>query len=163
MPKVALTTLGCKVNQFETETMEGLFKRAGYTVVPFEARADVYVINTCSVTSLGDRKSRQIIRRAHRENERAVIAVCGCYAQVAPEEIKAIAGVRVVLGTKERAQIVDYVERALREDGILDGVGDIMQAHTFEDIPLYDSPQRTRAFLKIEDGCQNFCSYCIIP
>lgn len=163
MPKVALTTLGCKVNQFETETMEGLFKRAGYTVVPFEARADVYVINTCSVTSLGDRKSRQIIRRAHRENERAVIAVCGCYAQVAPEEIKAIEGVRVVLGTKERAHIVDYVERALREDGILDGVGDIMQAHTFEDIPLYDSPQRTRAFLKIEDGCENFCSYCIIP
>ena len=163
MPKVALTTLGCKVNQFETETMEGLFKRAGYTIVPFEERADVYVINTCSVTSLGDRKSRQIIRRAHRENERAVIAVCGCYAQVAPEEIKAIEGVRVVLGTKERAQIVDYVERALREDGILDGVGDIMQAHTFEDIPLYDSPQRTRAFLKIEDGCENFCSYCIIP
>ena len=163
LPKVALTTLGCKVNQFETETMEGLFKRAGYTVVPFEERADVYVINTCSVTSLGDRKSRQIIRRAHRENERAVIAVCGCYAQVAPEEIKAIEGVRVVLGTKERAQIVDYVERALREDGILDGVGDIMQAHTFEDIPLYDSPQRTRAFLKIEDGCENFCSYCIIP
>ena len=143
--------------------MEGLFKRAGYTVVPFEERADVYVINTCSVTSLGDRKSRQIIRRAHRENERAVIAVCGCYAQVAPEEIKAIEGVRVVLGTKERAHIVDYVERALREDGILDGVGDIMQAHTFEDIPLYDSPQRTRAFLKIEDGCENFCSYCIIP
>lgn len=163
MPKVALTTLGCKVNQFETETMEGLFKRAGYTVVPFEERADVYVINTCSVTSLGDRKSRQVIRRAHRENERAVIAVCGCYAQVAPEEIKAIEGVRVVLGTKERAHIVDYVERALREDGILDGVGDIMQAHTFEDIPLYDSPQRTRAFLKIEDGCENFCSYCIIP
>ena len=143
--------------------MEGLFKRAGYTVVPFEERADVYVINTCSVTSLGDRKSRQIIRRAHRETERAVIAVCGCYAQVAPEEIKAIEGVRVVLGTKERAQIVDYVERALREDGILDGVGDIMQAHTFEDIPLYDSPQRTRAFLKIEDGCETFCSYCIIP
>lgn len=163
MPKVALTTLGCKVNQFETETMEGLFKRAGYTVVPFEEAADVYVINTCSVTSLGDRKSRQVIRRAHRENERAVIAVCGCYAQVAPEEIKAIEGVRVVLGTKERAHIVDYVERALREDGILDGVGDIMQAHTFEDIPLYDSPQRTRAFLKIEDGCENFCSYCIIP
>ena len=161
--KAALTTLGCKVNQFETETMEGLFKQRGYTIVPFDEAADVYVINTCSVTSLGDRKSRQIIRRAHRENERAVIAVCGCYAQVAPEEIKAIEGVRVVLGTKERAQIVDYVERALREDGILDGVGDIMQAHTFEDIPLYDSPQRTRAFLKIEDGCENFCSYCIIP
>ena len=88
--KVALTTLGCKVNQFETETMEGLFKQRGYEVVPFEARADVYVINTCSVTSLGDRKSRQIIRRAHRENPQAIVAVCGCYAQVAPDEIRAI-------------------------------------------------------------------------
>lgn len=161
--KVALTTLGCKVNQFETETMEGLFKKRGYEVVPFEQRADVYVVNTCSVTSLGDRKSRQIIRRAHRENPQAVIAVCGCYAQVAPEEIKAIEGVRVVLGTKERAHIVDYVEKAMHEDGIQGTITDIMQAKTFEDIPLYDSPERTRAFLKIEDGCQNFCSYCIIP
>lgn len=143
--------------------MEGLFKRAGYTVVPFEERADVYVINTCSVTSLGDRKSRQIIRRAHRENPQAIVAVCGCYAQVAPDEIRAIEGVRVVLGTKERAHIVDYVEKAMHEDGIQGTITDIMQAKTFEDIPLYDSPQRTRAFLKIEDGCENFCSYCIIP
>ena len=161
--KVALTTLGCKVNQFETETMEGLFKQRGYEVVSFEARADVYVINTCSVTSLGDRKSRQIIRRAHRENPQAIVAVCGCYAQVAPDEIRAIEGVRVVLGTKERAHIVDYVEKAMQEDGIQGTITDIMKAKTFEDIPLYDSPERTRAFLKIEDGCQNFCSYCIIP
>lgn len=96
-------------------------------------------------------------------NEQAVIAVCGCYAQVHPEEIKAIEGVRVVLGTKERGHIVEYVEQAAREDGILDEVGNIMEAKEFEDIPLYDMPQRTRAFLKIEDGCQNFCSYCIIP
>ncbi len=161
--KVALTTLGCKVNQFETETMEGLFKQRGYEVVPFDACADVYVINTCSVTSLGDRKSRQIIRRAHRENPQAIVAVCGCYAQVAPDEIRAIEGVRVVLGTKERAHIVDYVEKAMHEDGIQGTITDIMQAKTFEDIPLYDSPERTRAFLKIEDGCQNFCAYCIIP
>ena len=161
--KAALTTLGCKVNQFETETMEGLFKQRGYSIVPFDEAADVYVINTCSVTSLGDRKSRQIIRRAHRTNADAIIAVCGCYAQVAPEEIRAIEGVRVVLGTKERAQIVDYVERAMREDGILDGVTDIRAARVFEDIPIFDSPERTRAFLKIEDGCENFCSYCIIP
>lgn len=163
LPKVALTTLGCKVNQFETESMEGLFKKNGYDIVPFEEKADFYVINTCSVTSLGDRKSRQIIRRAQRMNEQAVIAVCGCYAQVHPEEIKAIEGVRVVLGTKERGHIVEYVEQAAREDGILDEVGNIMEAKEFEDIPLYDMPQRTRAFLKIEDGCQNFCSYCIIP
>ncbi len=163
MPKVALTTLGCKVNQFETETMEGLFKQKGYEIVPFEETADFYVINTCSVTSLGDRKSRQIIRRAQRQNEQAIIAVCGCYSQVHPEEIKAIEGVRVVLGTKERSQIVELVEQAAREDGIIDEVGNIMEARDFEDIPLYDMPQRTRAFLKIEDGCQNFCSYCIIP
>lgn len=163
MPKVALTTLGCKVNQFETETMEGLFKKSGYDIVPFEEKADFYVINTCSVTSLGDRKSRQIIRRAQRTNDKAIIAVCGCYSQVHPEEIKAIEGVRVVLGTKERSKIVEYVEQAAREDGILDEVGNIMEAREFEDIPIYDMPQRTRAFLKIEDGCQNFCSYCIIP
>lgn len=163
MPKVALTTLGCKVNQFETETMEGLFKQKGYEIVPFTEKADFYVINTCSVTSLGDRKSRQVIRRANRQNDKSIIAVCGCYSQVHPEEIKAIEGVRVVLGTKERHHIVEYVEQAAREDGILDEVGNIMEAHDFEDIPLYDMPQRTRAFLKIEDGCQNFCSYCIIP
>ena len=163
MPSVALTTLGCKVNQFETESMEGLFKQRGYEIVPFTGKADVYVVNTCSVTSMGDRKSRQIVRRARHENPDAIIAVCGCYAQGSPDEVKAIEGVRVVLGTKERAHIVDYVEEAMREDGILDEVGDIMQAHDFEDIPLYDMPQRTRAFLKIEDGCENFCSYCIIP
>ena len=156
-------TLGCKVNQFETETMEGLFKKQGYEIVPFTEAADFYVINTCSVTSLGEKKSRQLIRRAKRQNEQAIIAVTGCYSQVAPEEIKAIDGVRVVLGTKERAHIVDYVEQAAREDGILDEVTDIMQADAFEDIPLYDVPQRTRAFLKIQEGCSNFCSYCIIP
>ena len=95
--KAALTTLGCKVNQFETETMEGLFKQRGYGIVPFDEAADVYVINTCSVTSLGDRKSRQVIRRAHRTNPAAIIAVCGCYSQVAPDAIRAIKGVRVVL------------------------------------------------------------------
>ena len=163
MPKAALTTLGCKVNQFETETMEGLFRQRGYAIVPFDEAADVYVINTCSVTSLGEKKSRQLIRRARRLNESAVIAVTGCYAQVAPEEIRAIEGVRVVLGTKERAAIVDHVERAAREAGVFDGTGDIMHASEFEDIPLFGAPARTRAFLKIEEGCENFCSFCIIP
>ena len=163
MPKAALTTLGCKVNQFETETMEGLFRQRGYTIVPFDEMADVYVINTCSVTSLGERKSRQLIRRARRLNERAVIAVTGCYAQVSPEEIRAIEGVRVVLGTKERVGIVDHVERAARESGVFDGTGDIMHTSEFEDIPLFGAPARTRAFLKIEEGCENFCSFCIIP
>ncbi|MBQ1336525.1 MAG: tRNA (N(6)-L-threonylcarbamoyladenosine(37)-C(2))-methylthiotransferase MtaB [Selenomonadaceae bacterium] len=163
MPTVAFATLGCKVNQFETETVEGLFRQRGYEVVPFSEAADVYVINTCSVTSLGDSKSRQLIRRARRQNDAAIIAVTGCYAQVSPEEIKALDGVRVVLGTKDRAKIVDYVEQAAREDGLLDGVADVMEQGEFEDIPLFGMPTRTRAFLKIEDGCQNFCSYCIIP
>ena len=157
-------TLGCKVNQFETETMEGLFRARGYDIVPFEGRADVYVINTCSVTHLSDRKSRQLIRRAARTNPAACIAVTGCYAQVAPEEIRALDGVRVVIGTKERARIVDYVEASLRADtGALGTITDIMQARVFEDIPLQALPHRTRAFLKIEDGCQNFCTFCIIP
>ena len=156
-------TLGCKVNQFETETMEGLFKQRGYAIVPFQEAADVYVINTCSVTSLGDRKSRQIIRRAHRQNPSAILAVTGCYAQASPGEAAAIEGVRVVVGTRQRAQIVDFVEQAMREDGVLEEVVDVMQPSPFEDIPLYDVPQRTRAFLKIQEGCENFCSYCIIP
>ena len=164
MPTAAFMTLGCKVNQFETETMEGLFKQGGYEIVPFESPADVYVVNTCAVTNVGERKSRQAIRRAARENPEAIIAVCGCYSQVRPEDVKALAGVHVVLGTKERSRIVEYVERAARERGrLLDGVGDVMHTESFEDIPLYDMPRRTRAFLKIEDGCQNFCSYCIIP
>ena len=157
-------TLGCKVNQFETETMEGLFRARGYDVVSFEETADVYVINTCSVTHLSDRKSRQLIRRAARMNPSACIAVTGCYAQVAPEEIRAIEGVRVVIGTKERARIVDYVEASLRGGtGVAGTITDIMQARVFEDIPLHSAPHRTRAFLKIEDGCQNFCTFCIIP
>ena len=162
--KAAFMTLGCKVNQFETETMEGLFRARGYDVVPFEERADVYVINTCSVTHLSDRKSRQLIRRAARTNPAACIAVTGCYAQVAPEEIRALEGVRVVIGTKERARIVDYVEASLCADtGVAGTITDIMQARVFEDIPLHALPHRTRAFLKIEDGCQNFCTFCIIP
>ncbi|BEU88804.1 tRNA (N(6)-L-threonylcarbamoyladenosine(37)-C(2))-methylthiotransferase MtaB [Selenomonas sp. TAMA-11512] len=163
MRTAALTTLGCKVNQVETEMMEGLFKARGYTIVPFEEAADVYVINTCSVTHLGEKKSRQLVRRAKRTNESAVIAVTGCYAQVAPEEIRAIEGVRVVIGTKDRGKIVDFVETAVTTDGVLDETGDIMHAEVFEDIPLLAAPGRTRAFLKIEEGCNNFCTFCIIP
>ena len=164
MASAAFVTLGCKVNQFETEVMEGLFKEAGYEIVEHSQPADVYVINTCSVTSLGDKKSRQLIRRVQRQNPEAVIAVTGCYAQIAPEQIKAIEGVRVVLGTANRRRIVEYVEQAILQNGkIIDGVTDIMQVREFEDIPLLDMPTRTRAFLKIQEGCTNFCSYCIIP
>ena len=156
-------TLGCKVNQFETETMEGLFRRAGYDLVPFGEAADVCVVNTCSVTALGEKKSRQIVRRAKRLNDRAIIAVTGCYAQLSPKELAALEGVRLVVGTKDRARIVELVEQAAHEDGVLFDVGDIMQTDDFEDIPLYEAPARTRAFLKIQEGCENFCTFCIIP
>ena len=131
MSTVAFITLGCKVNQFETETMEGLFKKQGYELVPATEQADVYVINTCSVTSFGDKKSRQLIRRVQRLNPQAIIAVTGCYSQAAPHEVKAIEGVRVVLGTRDRANIVNYVEQAMAQEEIIDRVDDIMQAREF--------------------------------
>ncbi len=163
MQRVAFVTLGCKVNQFETEVVEGLFQERGYTIVDFSAIAEVYVINTCSVTHLGEKKSRQLIRRAVRTNPDAIVVVTGCYAQVSAQEIAAIEGVDIVIGTQERNRIVDAVEEFsdLRQQRNL--VTDIMKADHFEDIPLLTTPDRTRAFLKIQEGCDNFCSYCIIP
>lgn len=160
---VAFITLGCKVNQFETELMEGLFKQKDYKVVPNDEKANIYVINTCSVTSFADKKSRQLIRRSARLNENAVIAVTGCYAQAASDKVAEITGVKVVLGTNNRHQIVDFVEAAMNDGEIHNGVTDIMKARDFEDIPMLEVPARTRAFLKIQEGCTNFCSYCIIP
>lgn len=163
MPRVAFTTLGCKVNQFETELMEGLFKQRHYDIGSFDQPADVYVINTCSVTHLGERKSRQLIRRAARLNAGAVIAVTGCYAQVAPGQVENIPGVSVIIGTKDRDKIVDLVEEAAISRQQVNAVTDIMQMDAFEDIPLFAAPGRTRAFLKIQEGCTNYCTYCIIP
>lgn len=163
MPKVALTTLGCKVNQFETETMTGLFRQKGYEIVDFTEKADFYIINTCSVTHLGERKSRQLIRRAIHLNSNAVIAVTGCYAQLHPDDIGEIEGVRAVIGTNERRNIVEVVERAAAGDAFIKDVRGVMQEHEFEDIPMFGLQSRARAFLKIQDGCTNFCSYCIIP
>ena len=156
-------TLGCKVNQYETETMEGLFRQAGYRVVPFTESADVYIVNTCSVTMLGEKKSRQLVRRAQRQNEAALIAVTGCYAQLAPDIVGTLPGVRLIVGTQDRGRIVELVEEAAVRPDVLRDVGDIMAADTFEDIPLFAAPERTRAFLKIQEGCQNFCTFCIIP
>ncbi|MBP2637916.1 MAG: mtaB [Firmicutes bacterium] len=165
MPQVAFTTLGCKVNQFETEVMEGLFKATGYEVVAFDQYADIYVINTCSVTSLGEKKSRQLIRRASRQNTNAVIAVAGCYSQISPDIVAQIPGVDVIVGTQDRARIVELVEEVVANNCTtqVNVVSDIMQAKEFEDIPLFFMPGRTRAFLKIQEGCTNFCTYCIIP
>lgn len=164
MPRVAFTTLGCKVNQGETEWMRGAFMARGYEVVSFEAAADVYVLNTCSVTHLGEKKSRQLIRRAVRTNPEAVVAVTGCYAQVATAEVAAIPGVDVVVGTQDRQRIVELVEQAAQGGEPLQAVGDVMAADVFEDVPLFaETSGRTRAFLKIQEGCENYCTYCIIP
>lgn len=157
--RVAITTLGCKVNQVEGEAVAGLFRRHGYEVVDFNEPADVYVINTCTVTHLGDRKSRQLIRRARRSNPQAVVAVMGCYAQKAPQEVAAL-GVDVVIGTSGRQRLVELVEEARREKkGI---VAVTSPTAEFEEL-LHIPEGRTRAFIKVQDGCDHFCTYCIVP
>ncbi|WP_041423861.1 tRNA (N(6)-L-threonylcarbamoyladenosine(37)-C(2))-methylthiotransferase MtaB [Thermosediminibacter oceani] len=164
MPKkVAFYTLGCKVNQYESDAMAELFKNRGYELVGFDDVADVYVINTCTVTNEGARKSRQIIRKAARRNPEATIAVVGCYAQLEAEEVSRIPGVDVVVGTKDRHKIVDLVEQAGKNNEKIIEVEDIMQTRNFEEIAFRGHRQRTRAFLKIQEGCNMFCSYCIIP
>lgn len=162
MKKAAFYTLGCKVNQYETEAMEELFTRAGYEIGDFDDICDVYVINTCSVTSMGDRKSRQIIRRAKHQNKDAVVAVTGCYAQVAPDEVLNIEGVNIVIGNQDRHNIVALVEN-LNHDDSVNHVTDIMNSHEIEELNITHYSNRTRAFIKIQEGCNQFCSYCIIP
>lgn len=163
MKTVAFHTLGCKVNTYESEAMKKLFEQNGYSLVDFKDKADVYVINTCTVTNTGDSKSRQMIRRAIRKNPDAVVCVTGCYSQVASEEILSIEGVGVVLGTQHRNDIVNYVERYLKTHQVECHVEDIMHTKRFEDLKVASFSENTRAFLKIQDGCNNFCTYCIIP
>jgi len=160
MKKVAFCTLGCKVNQYESQAMGELFAAEGYSVVPFETVADVYVINTCSVTAMADRKSRQMIRRARKLNPDAFIAVTGCFAQTAPEKVAEIDGVDLVLGTSGRTEIVRLVSECRQEKN---AVTDIMRVHTFEPLTVSGYSEHTRAFIKAQEGCSQFCSYCIIP
>lgn len=180
MPRVAFYTLGCKVNQYDTEAMIEAFRARGYDIVDFDSEADVYVVNTCTVTGRGSQKSRQAVRQARRRNAEAIVAVTGCYSQVAPEEAAAIPGVDVVTGTQNRREIVDLVERAAAErrrpaaDAGATGepgaaraslvvVGDVMAARAFDDPPIGEFTGRTRATVKVQEGCNQFCSYCIIP
>ncbi|MBQ1793197.1 MAG: tRNA (N(6)-L-threonylcarbamoyladenosine(37)-C(2))-methylthiotransferase MtaB [Peptostreptococcaceae bacterium] len=162
MKKVAFYTLGCKVNQYETEAMLEMFKKDGYTQVESEEFADVYVINTCTVTHMSDRKSRQYIRRMKKKNPDAIIAVVGCYSQVSPEEILEIEEVNLVMGTNERRQIVEEIKK-LDASKKASTVDDIMKVRAFEEIEINQTNGRTRAFMKIQDGCDRFCTYCIIP
>lgn len=162
MKTVAFHTLGCKVNTYESNAMLKIFNDAGYQEVDFKQIADVYVINTCTVTNTGDSKSRQMIRKAIRKNPQATICVVGCYSQIAPEEIEQIEGVGVVLGTQYRQNIVEYVNEYLKTGKMVVKVDNIMNLKKFEDLNI-DRFKNTRAFLKIQDGCNNFCTYCIIP
>ena len=162
MKKVAFYTLGCKVNQYEKEAMLELFEKEGYEKAETEDYADVYVINTCTVTHMSDRKSRQYIRRMKKKNPDAIIAVVGCYSQVSPEEILSIDEVNLVMGTNDRKKIVEEVKKidASRKVSTVD---DIMKVKAFEEIEINKTNGKTRAFMKIQDGCDRYCSYCIIP
>lgn len=165
MAKIAFYTLGCKVNQADTASMENLFLRSGHQLVSFDGEADVYIINTCVVTNTGQRKSRQTIHRAIRKNPNALIVVTGCYPQTAAEEVKAIAGVDMIIGNQDRAQIVQLVEERLahRQTDTLDAVYKLTASTAFEEMAAGDITDKTRAFLKIQEGCNQFCTYCIIP
>jgi len=160
--KIAFYTLGCKVNQYETEAMEELFRNAGYEAVDFDSFADIYLINTCTVTNMSDRKSRQMIRRAKKTNPDSVIAVTGCYAQTAPDDVLGIDGVNLVIGTQDRKNIVDIVE-GLSPDSKISKVHNIMDNHTFEQLNITGYEERTRAYIKVQEGCNQYCTYCIIP
>jgi threonylcarbamoyladenosine tRNA methylthiotransferase MtaB len=164
MKKLATVTLGCKVNQYETQALIELFEQAGYVTVSVDEPTDVFLINTCTVTSMSDRKSRQMIRRARKLNPQAVVAVTGCYAQLSPDEVQKIEGVQVVAGTNDRHRLVDAVQavRPDQERPIL-----LVKPHeageAFESLSVNATREMTRAYVKIQDGCNQFCSYCIIP
>ncbi|EQF23953.1 tRNA-i(6)A37 thiotransferase enzyme MiaB [Clostridioides difficile CD160] len=162
MKKVAFYTLGCKVNQYETEAMLELFEKDDYEQVNSEEYADVYVINTCTVTHMSDRKSRQYIRRVKKKNPDAIIAVVGCYSQVSPEEILDIEEVNLVMGTNDRRKIVEEIKK-IDASKKVSTVDDIMKVKAFEEIEISQTNGKTRAFMKIQDGCDRFCTYCIIP
>ena len=161
--KIAFITLGCKVNLYDTEAMAELFTEKGYEVVDFEEYADVYLINTCTVTNLCDKKSRQMIRRAKRINLNSVVVATGCYAQVASEEVAKIEGINIVIGTKNRSEIVETVENYVAENGVVNNVSDIMGEKEFEPLQISRLTNRTRAYIKIQEGCNRYCTYCIIP
>ena len=161
--KAAFATLGCKVNQCETQALSEQFAAEGYMIVPFSETADVYVVNTCSVTQTAESKSRQLIARAHRKNPQAVIAVAGCYAQRAAAELLAMSGVRLVVGSAQKSRLPELVRGLEQENEAVNAVCDVRSCKTFEEMPLSAHHEKTRAYIKIQDGCNNYCTYCIIP
>lgn len=165
MRTIAFYTLGCKVNQSDTASMEKIFRKAGYKIVDFSSKADVYLVNTCVVTNMGQSKSRKIIHKAVRQNPSAFVVVTGCYPQTSPEEVKNIAGVDLIIGNQDRENVVNLVEMTYgtnRAD-TMDAVRKLEAGSNFEEMGADEEAQRTRAFLKIQEGCNQFCTYCIIP
>lgn len=163
MNRIAFTTLGCKVNVYDSEAMAELFAEKGYEIVNFDDVADIYIINTCTVTNFGDKKSRQMIRRARRQNKNSIIVATGCYAQVAPQTVAEIEGINIVIGTKDRGKVVEIVENYRAEKGVLNAVTDIKGEKEFERLKVSNLKDRTRAYIKIQEGCNRYCTYCIIP
>lgn len=163
MNRIAFTTLGCKVNLYDSEAMAELFAEKGYEIVEFDETADIYVINTCTVTNFGDKKSRQMIRRARRQNKNSIIVATGCYAQVMPETVAGIEGINIVIGTKDRSKVVEIVEAYKAENGVVNTVTDIKEEKEFERLKVSRLKDRTRAYIKIQEGCNRYCTYCIIP
>ena len=160
--RVAIYTLGCKVNQYETQAMEQELQRRGHTLVDFESPADAYIINTCSVTAVSDKKSRQMIRRAKSRNPQAVVAACGCYVQTHTPEAQEL-GIDLIGGTGDRMEFLTLLEQAAEDHRSRVAVDEALRRRTFEVLPAGGMAARTRAMLKVEDGCVNFCTYCIIP
>jgi threonylcarbamoyladenosine tRNA methylthiotransferase MtaB len=161
--KIAFYTLGCKVNQYETQAVAELFKENGFEIVDFDSKADVYVINTCTVTNISDRKSRQAIKKAKKLSPQSIVVVMGCYPQVYPQEVEKIEDVDIIIGTKDRQRIVDYVRQYLEDKKKIVAIDGEYKREAFEELKISEFNEHSRAFIKIEEGCDQFCSYCIIP
>lgn len=164
MKKAALHNLGCKVNAYETEAMQQMLEAAGYEIVSFGEKADVYVINTCSVTNMADRKSRQMLHRAKKQNPEAVVVAAGCYVQTKEDEAVADEAIDIMIGNNVKHELVSKLDEYFRDHGKIDAVLDINDRNQeFEELYLEKPSEHTRAFIKVQDGCNQFCSYCIIP
>ena len=164
MKKAALHNLGCKVNAYETEAMQQMLEAAGYEIVSFHEAADVYVINTCSVTNMADRKSRQMLHRAKKQNPESVVVAAGCYVQTKEEEAFADEAIDIIIGNNKKHELITKLDEFFRDHGKIDDVLDINDKNQeFEELYLDKPSEHTRAFIKVQDGCNQFCSYCIIP
>lgn len=163
MKKVALHNLGCKVNAYETEAMQELLEQAGYEIVPFREGADIYIINTCTVTNMADRKSRQMLHRAKKMNPDAIVVAAGCYVQTKTDEEELDSSIDIVLGNNKKKNIVEALEEYEKERTLQKDVIDINHTKEYEELHLSKTAEHTRAYLKVQDGCNQFCTYCVIP